>query len=282
MNRDIAATFLQSFGHTAKCVEGGAEAIEAVSNADFDVVLMDVRMPKMDGLEATRRIRAIEGERGRVPIVALTAQAFTDQIAECRNAGMDSHLSKPFDPDSLLAAIARAVSVGRLQSKDVGLASMASSSPVASTNHVMGSELLVLDQKAFERTVSFLSPEAVASYLDTIVTVGQALLLDLRAPKALTSTADTLVETAHKLASSAGMFGFERLANLGRRFERAVKTGAADVKVVADGLRVAIEDTRKELQTRTLQRDHSAVSCPTDAVSLSGSVGQNTTSTVNN
>jgi len=51
-------------------------------------------MPEMDGLEATRRIRAPEGARGRVPIVALTAQAFTDQVAECRKAGMDGHLAK--------------------------------------------------------------------------------------------------------------------------------------------------------------------------------------------
>ena len=92
-------------------MEGGAEAIAIVEQTDFDVVLMDVRMPEMDGLEATRRIRAIAGVRGQVPIVALTAQAFSEQVAECRKAGMNLHLPKPFDPDSLLAAVLRAVAL---------------------------------------------------------------------------------------------------------------------------------------------------------------------------
>jgi CheY-like chemotaxis protein len=113
MNRDIAASFLRASGQLVDCVEGGAEAVSAVAGIDFDVVLMDVRMPGIDGLEATRRIRALDGPRGRVPIVALTAQAFTEQVAECRNAGMDDHLVKPFSPDSLRAAVARAAAASR-------------------------------------------------------------------------------------------------------------------------------------------------------------------------
>ena len=108
MNRDIAKSYLRAGGHTAVCVGSGAEAVAAVTTMDFDVVLMDVRMPEMNGLEATRRIRALCGARGRVRIIALTAQAFTEQIAECLKAGMDGHLGKPFDMDGLLAAVARA------------------------------------------------------------------------------------------------------------------------------------------------------------------------------
>ena len=112
MNRDIAASFLRAAGHEVTCAEGGAEAVATVASRDLDVVLMDVRMPGMDGLEATRRIRALAGPRGQVPIMAVTAQAFTDQIADCRKAGMDSHLAKPFDPDTLLAAVVQAVDAG--------------------------------------------------------------------------------------------------------------------------------------------------------------------------
>jgi signal transduction histidine kinase/CheY-like chemotaxis protein len=112
MNREIAASFLRFSGHRVTCAEGGAEAVAAVSATAFDVVLMDVRMPDVDGLEATRRIRALQGPHGQVPIVALTAQAFTEQVAACRKAGMDTHLAKPFDPDMLLATVLRVAGKG--------------------------------------------------------------------------------------------------------------------------------------------------------------------------
>jgi signal transduction histidine kinase len=105
MNRDIAAAFLRTAGHEVSEAGGGAEAVSLAGSQDFDVVLMDVRMPDVDGLEATRRIRALKGPRGSVPIVALTAQTFAEQIAACRDAGMDGHLAKPFTPDALLAAL---------------------------------------------------------------------------------------------------------------------------------------------------------------------------------
>ena len=113
MNRDIASAFLSAAGHIVTCVEGGADAVSAVAAADFDVVLMDVRMPGVDGLEATRRIRKLPGMRGCVPIVALTAQVFSEQTAECQRAGMDGHLAKPFDPKALLTAVARAIDANR-------------------------------------------------------------------------------------------------------------------------------------------------------------------------
>jgi signal transduction histidine kinase/CheY-like chemotaxis protein len=118
MNRDIASSFLRAVGHDVVGVEGGIQAVAEAAITDFDVILMDVRMPDMDGLEATRRIRSLGGTRGRVPIVAMTAQAFVDQIAECHKAGMNSHLAKPFDPDTLVAAVARAVAAGPAHSQE--------------------------------------------------------------------------------------------------------------------------------------------------------------------
>jgi light-regulated signal transduction histidine kinase (bacteriophytochrome)/CheY-like chemotaxis protein len=108
MNRDIASAFLTAGGHEVTCAETGEDAVAAASRADFDVVLMDVCMPGMDGLEATRRIRALGNSRAWVPIVALTAQVFAEQIEECRAAGMNSHLAKPFAYDTLLEAVAQA------------------------------------------------------------------------------------------------------------------------------------------------------------------------------
>ncbi len=108
MNRDIASAFLCAGGHQVTLAETGEAAVAAVAAEQFDVVLMDVCMPGMDGLEATRRIRALPADRCHVPIVALTAQVFAEQIEQCRSAGMNSHLAKPFAYEALLASVAQA------------------------------------------------------------------------------------------------------------------------------------------------------------------------------
>jgi signal transduction histidine kinase/DNA-binding NarL/FixJ family response regulator len=105
LNRNIASGFLSIAGHEVVCVDNGAAAVEAAATGDFDVILMDVRMPGMNGLEATRLIRALPAPRGQVRVVAVTAQAFAQQIEVCRQAGMDSHVSKPFKQAVLLAAL---------------------------------------------------------------------------------------------------------------------------------------------------------------------------------
>jgi DNA-binding response OmpR family regulator len=209
---------------------------------------MDVRMPEMDGLEATRRIRALEGPRGRVPIVALTAQAFTEQVAECRKAGMDDHLPKPFDPDSLLTAVLRAAAHDRAPAEPT--LPLAPAVPAAVP--VVGSDLLVLNQEAFERTAFYLPSEAVTSYLEAITERGEALLRGLRMPDALVQSGEELAEAAHTIAGSAGMFGFERLTVLGRRFERAMHAGAAEAPALAAGLSAALAATLEALHERTL------------------------------
>ena len=108
LNRNIASGFLSTVGHEVVCVDNGAAAVEAAADGDFDVILMDVRMPGMNGLEATRLIRALPAPRGAVRVVAVTAQAFAQQIEICRQAGMDGHVSKPFTQAVLLAAVEKA------------------------------------------------------------------------------------------------------------------------------------------------------------------------------
>jgi signal transduction histidine kinase len=105
INRDIIGAFLDAAGHAAILAEGGEEAVQLAAERQFDVILMDVRMPKVDGLEATRRIRTLPGTRGQVPILALTAYTFPDQVAQCLDAGMDGHLPKPVDYQTLINGI---------------------------------------------------------------------------------------------------------------------------------------------------------------------------------
>lgn len=106
-NRLIAASFLERMGHRVDAVGNGREAVEAAAALPYDLVLMDVQMPELDGLEAARRIRNLIGPARLTPIVALTANAFAQDERACREAGMDGFLAKPFEASALAAAVAR-------------------------------------------------------------------------------------------------------------------------------------------------------------------------------
>jgi signal transduction histidine kinase len=110
INRDIIGAFLEAAGHEVTLAESGAESIRLTTERQFDLILMDVRMPVMDGLEATRRIRLLPGTHGQMPILALTAYTFPDQVSQCRNAGMDGHVPKPVDYETLISAVDEAIS----------------------------------------------------------------------------------------------------------------------------------------------------------------------------
>ncbi len=84
----------------------GLEAVEKASEQDYDVVLMDMQMPEMNGMQATRRIRQMDGQRGKVPIIALTASAMPEEKQGALDAGMNRHLGKPFHPEELATVIA--------------------------------------------------------------------------------------------------------------------------------------------------------------------------------
>jgi len=255
MNRDIAGSILRAAGHEVRCVACGAEAIAAIKIVEFDVVLMDVRMPVMGGLKATRRIRGLEGRRGLVPIVALTAQDFPEQIEECRKAGMNGHVSKPFDPDKLAAAVVSAslAGSGRGQPRDPEFTMV---SIPASIARGVGPELRVIDHETFKRTASFLAPKAVTTYLRKITEFAKTLLVMLDGPEIPEFTDDEFAGAAHIVAGTAGMFGFERITVASRQFERATECGTSEIAPSAEALSAAIKATLPELRSRMAAVDH--------------------------
>ena len=107
INRVIVDTMLKQAGHTVTLTNDGAQALEAIHRERFDLVLMDMQMPVMDGLEATRRIRAGEENVRDIPIVALTAAVLPDEIEKCMAAGMSDFLPKPIVLEALLRTIAK-------------------------------------------------------------------------------------------------------------------------------------------------------------------------------
>jgi two-component system sensor histidine kinase/response regulator len=108
---------LKKMGHQVTLAATGAAAVETWKRETFDLILMDIQMPEMDGFEAARNIRAIEqAGRDRTPIVAMTAHAMSGDRERCLEAGMDDHVTKPINRGDLAAAIYRHTSVGAVLS----------------------------------------------------------------------------------------------------------------------------------------------------------------------
>jgi signal transduction histidine kinase/CheY-like chemotaxis protein len=106
INQEIAVAILSDMGAEVDVVDNGQEGVDAYLRGDYDLILMDIRMPTMDGLEATRRIRSSgKADSASIPIVAMTANAMTEDREESRKAGMNGHVSKPIDINELKAAL---------------------------------------------------------------------------------------------------------------------------------------------------------------------------------
>ncbi|MEM1433875.1 MAG: ATP-binding protein [Pseudomonadota bacterium] len=107
INRKIVAAYLRKAGHTATLVDDGEAAVQALEAQPFDAILMDVNMPKLDGVGATRAIRRLDEPRARTPIIALTANTMEGEREALLDAGMDDYLAKPVDQAQLLSALAK-------------------------------------------------------------------------------------------------------------------------------------------------------------------------------
>jgi len=117
-NRIVASTLLESMGHQVQLADCGVDALVKLGAAAYDVVLMDVIMPDLEGPEVTRRLRASAGPNRGVPVIALTANVAPDQVAGYAAAGMDGYVAKPFNVRNLVNEIARVVAASTASSSD--------------------------------------------------------------------------------------------------------------------------------------------------------------------
>ena len=109
VNQLLIKALLDQFGHTCDVVDNGLQALQQVQALHYDLVLMDIQMPEMDGVAATLAIRALAGPVARIPILAMTANVMSEQTRHYRSAGMDGVVAKPIDLDELIAAIRKAL-----------------------------------------------------------------------------------------------------------------------------------------------------------------------------
>jgi CheY-like chemotaxis protein len=105
INQKFATVLLTKAGHSVEVAENGHQAVDAVRRAEFDMILMDIQMPELDGVQATAHIRALPGAKGNIPIIAMTAHAMAGAKEEYMAAGMNDYISKPVQPTLLLSKL---------------------------------------------------------------------------------------------------------------------------------------------------------------------------------
>jgi PAS domain S-box-containing protein len=235
INQLLTATILRASGHSVDIVQDGAAALAAVQAQDYDLVLMDLQMPVMDGIEATRRIRALDGPVAAIPILALTANGFPDEVEQCRQNGMNDHIVKPIDKRVLLAAVARWTRPGTT-TEFVRPATAPTASRAAAPTEPVFDEQFVRELEGAigrESAQQFLR----ASYADIPPRVAA-----ITAPGA---EREEIGREAHKLVSTAGNVGFTELAARSRDLLEACRLNRASPEEIATLLRrVAAAATR--------------------------------------
>lgn len=194
VNQKVALRLLDRLGYTADVVANGLEALDAVQRIQYDVILMDVQMPEMDGLEATRLLRAWYAEENRPYIVAMTANAMQGDREMCLEAGMDDYVSKPVRVENLAAALERCPS-----SDSISLPSP--TSELETTLAAVHEQLTVLAGDDTDFAI-----ELVSTFLET--TIG--LINDMQQALADADT-DMLIQTAHTIKSSSAYLGLSAL-----------------------------------------------------------------------
>jgi signal transduction histidine kinase/CheY-like chemotaxis protein/HPt (histidine-containing phosphotransfer) domain-containing protein len=254
INQRFIEALLQKAGHAATVVENGYQAVAAVRNNDYDVVLMDVQMPDLDGVEATRQIRALPPPQHLVPIIALTAHAMTGAKDEYLAAGMDDFVAKPIEPGLLLGKLARLAAT-------TGSPSMASSEPVAAEADRDGYGPM-FDLTRLETLAEILPPEPLREiarlYLEHSVDCASHIA-------ALAADGDYtgVGREAHQLVGSAGNVGALETRRLAEALAAAGKAGdEATCRRLASLLLPATERAAGRLRTWIVDPRPAAVTLP--------------------
>ncbi|ACL55190.1 PAS domain S-box protein [Methylobacterium nodulans] len=206
VNQDLARAVLERAGHMVDVANDGLEAIAAVQAKDYDLVLMDVQMPGMDGVTATRHIRALPQRVSLIPIIAMTANVLPAQVSEFRAAGMNDHLGKPFRRDELQAVIDRWIGEGTV------------------APHPGAGAAAAVDRRVYDDVVDLLGPDRLAHFLDELAREIRDRLSDARLAA---DDPQRLARDAHSLVASAGTLGFSELSGLCKQLEEACQSGAS-------------------------------------------------------
>jgi PAS domain S-box-containing protein len=207
INQELACSALAVAGHSVDVVSDGASAIEAVQREAYDLVLMDIQMPGMDGVTATEHIRRLGGRAATLPIIAMTANVLPTQIQRFKQAGMSDHVGKPFRRRELMMTIERNLAGTTPASGDDPDAPQEASAPAEPS----------FDRQTFDGLVPFVGRDRLGVLLQAFADMVTGAFDSPEPPADL----HALAETAHTMISTAGSLGFPRFAAHCRVLQRA-------------------------------------------------------------
>ena len=246
-NRQVAVAILSKAGYQVETAEDGLQGVAAVKERAFGLILMDIAMPRMDGMEATRTIRTLPGPRSLTPIVAMTASAFAEDRQRCLDAGMNDYLTKPIVRAKLMQAVQRWLLPG------------STAEPDAPPAHTAPRTAALLDETVLSDLAEAVSNEILPQLITTFVAEVQRRLTGIESAVAASDTGRA-GEDAHAMKGSAGTLGATRLEAEALAIEQAGKAG--DLEQIRMGLPALQEIARATIEA--IERR-----IPTDSIGVS-------------
>ena len=236
-NRLVMAEMLKRAGFAVDVVADGNEAVRAVRSLPYDIVLMDIEMPNLDGIEATRAIRAIDGKQSSIPVVALTANVLSDSRERFLEAGMNDYVSKPVDKKTLAKTVLKWASA---------------EPPEAGDTDDQGGHTSFIDHIALQNLADDTSPELVPRMAQIFVTELRDRAQQLHSG-AERNDWSCLAAQAHALKSSGATYGAVVIADHARALDEACKAGEHQTAMTHTQLLLAaVEPSIREMQQHPL------------------------------
>lgn len=243
VNRRVASLILKRAGYPVDVVEDGQIAVERILASDpYDLILMDVHMPRLNGFEATAKIRAMDDTRAQVPIVAMTASAMSGDAENCMQSGMDGYVSKPVKADALVAVVESWIpeDPGRYEASDDVRSDAA---PDEATDEPATLEASGVEElKALAGDDDSMLQELLASFVETAANH----LASMRAAL-VTGDRTRVAESSHGLRGSAGTIGAKRLHLLTTALEEDARADVELDEARIDAIATELEAVRRAL-----------------------------------
>ena len=235
-NQLVGKQMLREFDANISIASNGVEAVQSAGEFAYDIILMDMQMPEMSGIEAARAIRARSGVNAQVPIVALTANAYPEDVRACFDAGMNDFVAKPIRKSTLPEAILRTLTGAAARPK----------APSDSRDADSAGEAAIIDRTAVDEFIAQVGCDSTDEIVTVFLAETERRLGVLRGLPIGDHAAIRL--EAHTLKGSSGTFGLVRLSMLSRSLERGASGIAPDDYLAAlDGLDDVFVRSRHEL-----------------------------------